>query len=322
MHRPWILLGASFGLLAPATALSQPAQDAPAAKGAAPQVPAEPPPKATAQPKRETPAHAQPAPSGSAKPPSPEPASAEPTRAEAGAPAPAAEEAPTVEGEEPPTEAEPAEAAAPARPTGATAPLPDDEEPELPMTPPAADTLGGHFMLSVAGAFVNPSGRYSSSLSDNAGWGWLFGADAGYGVSRSVVLGAWGHYQDLPGSGSCSDCTATSWAVGPFVRFHLVQGLRFDPWMLFSVGYRQSNVTPPPLGPATDPPSNGWDFSGFDWARIQVGGDWYAFKSLGFGPFLELDSGGFTSRDSGGNLRAHWHFAAGLRLVLDVPGKP
>jgi hypothetical protein len=192
--------------------------------------------------------------------------------------------------------------------------VPDDEEPEVPMTPPAPDTLGGHFVASAGAAFVNPSGHYSSSVDEEASWGWLVGGDVGFGVSRSVVVGGWGHYQDLPGPDSCEECTATTWAVGPFVRFHLVQGLRFDPWMGFSLGYRKSTLASP---------DGDLSFSGFDWARIQVGGDWYAFKSVGLGPFLEVGSGGFFSRpEDTGNLRTHWYFAAGFRLVLDVPGKP
>ena len=71
MHRPWILLGASFGLLAPATALSQPAREEPAEKGAAPQAPAKPTPKATAQPKPAAPTDDQPAKGGTGKPSAP-----------------------------------------------------------------------------------------------------------------------------------------------------------------------------------------------------------------------------------------------------------
>jgi hypothetical protein len=84
--------------------------------------------------------------------------------------------------------------------------------------------------------------------------------------------------------------------------------------MGFGLGYRQSTVE-------TD--TEDLKFSGFDWARFQIGGDWYFLKTLGFGPFLELVSGGFFSRpESAGKLRTHWHFSAGLRLVLDLPGKP
>jgi hypothetical protein len=168
--------------------------------------------------------------------------------------------------------------------------MPEDEEPELPMTPPAPDTLGGHFVLSLGAGAVNPSGRYARAVPDRAGWGWLLGGDLGFGVSRSIVVGAWGHYLDLPGPDSCSECSASSWGVGPFVRFHLVQGLRFDPWMSFAVAYRKSTLASA---------EGDFTFAGFDWARVQVGGDWYALKTLGIGPFLELHSGGFFSRPEG-----------------------
>jgi hypothetical protein len=102
-------------------------------------------------------------------------------------------------------------------------------------------------------------------------------------------------------------------AVGPFVRYHLVQGMRFDPWLLAGVGYRSLTVKSA---------SGKADYSGFEWMRIAVGGDYYPLNTFGLGPIIELDAGVFGKRPADDRGTAiHFTFVAGLRLILDVPGK-
>lgn len=183
------------------------------------------------------------------------------------------------------------------------------------MTPPATDALGGHFFLGAGAAYLTPFGKYGSSLrqSSQTGSGLAVSVDAGYGISRQLVLGAWGQWSTLGEGSKCLECTTTGFAVGPFMRYHLVQGLRFDPWLSFGVAYRSVML---------DQPDNELSFSGIDWARLQVGGDWYPARNVGFGPFLELVSGGYFDRpDEAGAFRTYWQWSIGARLVLDVPGK-
>lgn len=242
---------------------------------------------------------------------------------------PAAGEAPPPEGEAPPPEGEPGTPAEPAAegdpdagpplgpPPGAEGEE-DYEEPELPMTPPAPDGLGGHFLLGAAGAYQKPLGKFGSDMrqSSQVDGGLSVTVDAGFGVSRQVVVGAWGQWFLLPDGSECNDCSATGFAVGPFVRFHLVQGLRFDPWLSFAVGYRDLSLD------RVDRDEEVLKFKGFDWARLQVGGDWYPARNFGFGPFLELVSGGYFERpEIAGDLRTYWQWSAGMRLAFDVPGK-
>jgi hypothetical protein len=200
-------------------------------------------------------------------------------------------------------------------------PAPNDE-PEPPLVPDAKDTLGGHLVLAASGAFVVPWGEFSDGLSTaDLGPGYGIGADLGYGLSRSVVLGVWGQYNTYAESPDCAldpdagddDCTAMGFAVGPFVRYHLVQGMRFDPWLLAGVGYRALTV---------ESRSGKADYSGFEWMRIAVGGDYYPLNTFGFGPIIELDAGVFGNRPSDDRgTSIHFTFVAGLRLLLDVPGK-
>ncbi|HEU5072762.1 MAG TPA: hypothetical protein VFU02_01285 [Polyangiaceae bacterium] len=254
--------------------------------------------------------------------------SAAPPEAPPAAPAPDGAETPPADGLPPETEA-PEEPSAPEPSPGQGEPDPrpelgpppgadgdeEFEEPELPMTPPATDGLSGHFLLGAGAAYQKPLGKFGSGMrqSSQVDGGLSVTVDAGFGVSRQVVIGAWGQWFSLPEGSECDECSATGFAGGPFVRFHLVQGLRFDPWLSFAVGYRDLRL---------DDGTEELKFKGIDWARLQVGGDWYPARNLGFGPFLELVSGGYFDRpEVAGDLRTYWQWSAGMRLVFDVPGK-
>lgn len=229
-----------------------------------------------------------------------------------------------------PTEAEPPPAEAteeelPAEGEGALPPEPrpgpepeEDEGPEQPLTPPAQDSLGGHITVSGSALWAIPFASLEADVDQSevmsAGPG--FGLELAYGMSRTVALGAWGQALLLDGSDDCSGCSTRSLAGGLFIRYHLVQGLRFDPWMSAGAGYRVTTI---------DPGSEGEDvtYSGIEWLRLSVGGDWYAFENFGFGPYLELDMGRYSSRspDGLGDSANHWHFITGARVTFDTPGK-
>src|SRR5690606_33238202 len=80
----------------------------------------------------------------------------------------------------------------------------------------------------------------------------------------------------------CARCGASSFAGGPFLRYHLVQGTRFDPWASVAVALR--HLSTDELG----------DTSGLDWLRLELGADWYALSQIGFGPYAGLTLGTFT----------------------------
>jgi hypothetical protein len=180
---------------------------------------------------------------------------------------------------------------------------------------PAPDTRSGHLTLAASAALALPFGSFAQGLpqTDVVGSGGGFGADLGIGVSHSVAIGAWGQLLDLSASDKCPDCSARSFAGGLFVRYYLVQGVRFDPWMSAGAGYRSTTLSLQ-TGDVT--------YSGFELLQVRVGGDWYPFPLLGLGPFMELDLGAYNSRpDDGRGLDLHWHFLVGTRLTLDIPGK-
>lgn len=177
-----------------------------------------------------------------------------------------------------------------------------------------ADTRSGHLFASGSVGWTIPFGTVGDDESQSARFGSGLGyqLDVGYGIGRSAVVGVWGQLLTLGDGSACTDCGGTSLAVGPFVRYHLVQGLRLDPWFSYGLGFRTQNHE-----------VNGVErsYSGIDWARLQFGGDWYALPQLGFGPFVELGAGTFLSNpddEKAGGL--YWRFMAGLRVAVDFPG--
>ncbi len=209
-------------------------------------------------------------------------------------------------------------AQAPTGPQTQSAPsLPEVEmdEPPPPLVPEASDGLSGHFLAGLGAAVQAPFGQLTRSerLDPGAGFGGML--DLGFGVSRTVVAGIWGNLFEY-GSGN------TSYAFGPSVSYHLVQGVRFDPWLLAGVGYRSMTL---------DTAGVKRHFAGFEFAHVAVGGDYFLFSGVGLGPWLNFDSGVFTTRshyDASGQptgklpgVATHFGFSGGLRLVLGLPGR-
>jgi hypothetical protein len=188
-----------------------------------------------------------------------------------------------------------------------------ESEPTIPL---ARDTVGGHLAVGAIAGLAVPFGSADSSakMSDLAGAGLYLGGDITYGVSRTVMMGAYGEVA-MPAGQTCacrpswSSQSVSAIAAGPLLRYHLVQGTRFDPWMSYGFGFRRVS-------------SGNDSFTGVDWARLQLGGDWYPSNRLGLGPVLETSIGTFFG--SSGALESktvNAQFTLGLRIVFDSPGK-
>jgi hypothetical protein len=203
----------------------------------------------------------------------------------------------------------PARAQAPALP-----PPPEEDDSTLPLIPPAPDLLGGHLVLALSPAVSVPGGSFDRSQpAARIGPGWGGGADVGFGIDRAVALGVYGKYFAHRAGSGATRVTTTSFAVGPFVRYHLVQGLRFDPWILLGAAYESASVTER---------GTKQKFTGLEWLHLAVGGDYYVFSGLAVGPFVEVDLGSFLEHPATGTpVTVHAAFLAGLRLTFDTPGK-
>lgn len=232
-------------------------------------------------------------------------------------------------GAEAPNGAAPTAAPAVAAPAGAPAtPAPaapavvvvpnEPDQPLLEAIPNAHDTLGHHFVMGGAVGAKWGFGSLSdgSKQSQALGTGLAVNLDLGFGLSRNIVLGVWGEFDDYSAASACPGCSTTSFAGGPFLRYHIVQGTRFDPWGAIAVGLRQTKLDP---GGANASAS----FFGPDWLRLTLGGDWYPFANLGVGPYIEFDVGAYNRHPNSSTVDTTLHtgLGTGLRLVLDFPGK-
>jgi hypothetical protein len=209
--------------------------------------------------------------------------------------------------------------AAPAAAGPAVVVVPNDpDQPLLEAIPNARDTLGHHFVIGGAVGAKWGFGSLSdgSKQSQVLGTGLALNVDVGFGLSRNIVLGVWGEFDDYSSASACPQCSTTSFAGGPFLRYHIVQGTRFDPWGAIAVGVRQTKLDPG-AGSATS------SFFGPDWLRLSLGGDWYPFANLGIGPYVELDIGAYNKHPNSSTVDTTLHtgLGTGLRLVLDFPGK-
>lgn len=188
------------------------------------------------------------------------------------------------------------------------------EETQPPLIPAAKDQLSGHLLLGASGLGLLPIAMLDgkTSFMDRARAGLGAAADLGIGVSRNVVFGVFGEYARFSSPSDCPQCDTNTLAVGPFVRYHVVQGTRFDPWLQLGVGYRRLTAS---LG------DRDVDYRGIDWARVAFGGDWYALSQVGFGPYAEVTLGTFTDRPSGTSATVYGMLNVGLRLAFDVQGR-
>src|SRR5450432_4032605 len=213
--------------------------------------------------------------------------------------------------------------AAPAPAPSASAPAPatagrlvvvpgEPEQPLLEPIPSARDLLGGHVVLGAALGAKWPFGSLNDRQTQRSelGPGLALNLDLGVGISRSVVLGAWGEFDDYSAPPQCSVCSGKSFAAGPFLRYHAVQGARFDPWALLGVGVRQTNIDNG--GQTTE------HFFGAELLRLSLGADWYASSNVAIGPYIELNMGTYGPLDLS---TLHTDLGTGLRLTLDFPGK-
>lgn len=198
-------------------------------------------------------------------------------------------------------------------PPESTARETDSEAPQL--VPFRQDYVGGHFQVGGTGVLLAPFGNVAEDVGHLSRGGPGGGAqiDLGFGVDRFVFLGAYGEVQWLGASDSCSSCSATTIGAGLFARYHLVQGMRFDPWVSYGLGYR---------GLSSESDDGSTSYVGLEWLRLQLGATWYATSQLGLGPVLQLGAGTMISRPDGESPGGtHFRAQLGLRIALDIPGR-
>ncbi len=211
----------------------------------------------------------------------------------------------------------------------AQSPAADDEPAEPPpepsagiARPPAPDLRSGTFQWTLGAGYLAPLGSLTQEvdMSSFISHGLNLKTALGFGLSRHVSLEIIGAYGIFTGSESCPKCTGNSLNIGFGINYHLAQGIAFDPWASFGMGYRSLLIYPPGVDLAEQADS----YTGLDFARFALGGTYYPASSLGFGPYLEGTAGTFRLvADPRGNPSVYGLIELGVRITFDPlrPGK-
>lgn len=191
----------------------------------------------------------------------------------------------------------------------------EPDQPVLEPIPNARDLLTGHFELGAALGAKWPFGSFNSVETQRSvlGPALALNLDLGVGLSRNVVLGVWGELGDYSAPPDCPACASKSFAGGPFLAYHVVQGTRFDPWGSLAIGLRQTNIDNTGSGGHSSE-----HFLGAEFLRLGLGGNWYASSNVALGPYFELDMGADSAFSF---YRLYTDIGTGLRVTLDFPGK-
>jgi hypothetical protein len=230
-----------------------------------------------------------------------------------------------------PAAAQPGRAVAPGQTVTAAGPTPQASEEEEEDDPdegtrraPAADLRANHVVLEARGSLLGPAGQLvrGFGIGRAVAPGGAIGGALGYGLGRYGTVEVFGDYARLGAGSGCPGCSASTYALGLSLTYHLAQGIAFDPSLTFGVAYRALSIDAgdeplaPQLGGGADA-----TFRGIDVARIRLAGTFFPVQSLGFGPFLGLDLGTFFRRpqpvDVPGGPSVHVLFHVGARVVFD-----
>jgi Outer membrane protein beta-barrel domain len=189
-------------------------------------------------------------------------------------------------------------------------PAPKNATPELRPGTKDRDELSTHWLFGASLGFVTPLGNFSSGypIGSRLSSGYGLGLDVGYGITRHFSLSIAGDYQKVYSGSACTTCDASAYAIGLRMRYHLVEGTRFDPWIGYGFGYRQT---------AFESGSSTTTFDAVEPIRMEVGGDWYATSMLTFGPILSLGIDRTLNATETGDGRWSTILSAGLRIGFD-----
>ena len=224
-----------------------------------------------------------------------------------------------------------------------------EEEPEDPeegtRRAAAPDERTWHWLISGRGGFTVPFGSVASAFpaTDLIAIGPTVGGSLGVGLGRYGVLEASFGYGKLSGADrpaasgvegetdTCSElrddltekgqvvgstCRGRTWNLGLGLSYHLAQGIAFDPWVSYGVGYRSLTVDVV-LNNELPGGAKSGTFRGVDVARVGLGGDFYPIPSIGFGPYIELDIGTYVDRPGPSDGSVYAFFGLGAQLVFD-----
>ena len=179
---------------------------------------------------------------------------------------------------------------------------------------PADDTISHRLLLSAGTGYTGMVGQLDSrtSLANRLAGGINVFLDVGYGVTRNVEIELNTSYASLGNAVECPSCTGKAYEAVAALRYHLVQGVRFDPWVRTGIGLSAFKLSENQTS-AT--------YLGLHWLELTLGGDWYFSRNFGIGPLLSMSFASYFDHpaDSKVSIAAKW--LAGVNLAFDSTGK-
>ena len=189
-------------------------------------------------------------------------------------------------------------------------------EPATKLVLPGAptDTLSNHLLLSLRAGYVANFVNLDSATSLSARLAGGYGASigVGYGLSRYVEVELEGGLAAFGAASDCAQCSGKSYDMIGAIRYHLVQGVRFDPWVRIGIGASLFRL---------EQGTSKRDYAGLQWLNASVGGDWYVTRNFGFGPMLTIGTTSYLSHPSDSSLSVAIKGLAGINLTFDTAGK-
>lgn len=118
---------------------------------------------------------------------------------------------------------------------------------------------------------------------------WL---DAGYRFNPNIYAGAMFQYGfvSVKNCPTGADCSASNIRIGANLHYHIMPEATFDPWVGLGIGYEIMNSSAEMMGQKAD-----GNAKGFEFANLQVGGDYKVMPDLGIGPFISFSLGQYSS---------------------------
>ncbi len=193
--------------------------------------------------------------------------------------------------------------------------------------PFAPDTRAWHLFIDGYASLTGPTGAFASGIAASSltAFGLNAGGALGLGVTRTTVVEIRGGYSLYAPPRGCSEgCSGRGYDIALGLRYHIAQGIAFDPWIGFGVGVRWTTFElPASIARGAGKPIEGTDkleqvYRGIDVARITMGGSFFPVPFFGFGLYFEIDAGtNFTRPDPTRGLSPYVLFQLGARISFD-----
>ncbi len=191
---------------------------------------------------------------------------------------------------------------------------PPEPSSKLVGTGPANDTITHHILVSIGAGYAPMFGHLDSRtpVRNHVSGGADYFLDVGYGLTRYVELELHSSFSLYGSAMECPSCDAKSFDELVSLRYHLVQGVKFDPWLRTGLGVSTFQLREL---------SDSQTYIGLHWFELSIGGDWYFAHNFGVGPLVGLSLSSYLDHPSGSKTSVSGKGFIGINLSFDSSGK-